>query len=68
MLGEVAEPPFVLAELGAAGGGAGVLQAERVTQFMKRGEVKGLDILAEGAQLMDSRTASLTRPMAAVRI
>jgi hypothetical protein len=36
--------------------------------FVKRGEAKILDSLAEDVQLMASRTASLTKPMAAVRI
>ena len=36
--------------------------------FMKSGEANTFDCLAEGAQLMASRTASLTKPMAAVRI
>jgi len=36
--------------------------------FMKSGEANVFDCLADGAQLMASRTASLTKPMAAVRI
>jgi hypothetical protein len=36
--------------------------------LIKSGEANRFDCLAEGAQLMASRTASLTKPMAAVRI
>ena len=36
--------------------------------FMKRGEANALDSLVEGAKLMTSKTASLTKPIAAVRI
>jgi hypothetical protein len=35
---------------------------------MKRGEANALDSLVEGAKLMTSKTASLTKPIAAVRI
>ena len=36
VLGEVAEPPFMLAELGTARGGAGVVQAQRAEQVVDR--------------------------------